>query len=247
MKKKETIQLENCRLCDEEKELKKSHIIPRFFYKPMEWDGKNFRYQILGIHSNYKKIRQGGIKEKLLCKECEQIFSVWENYVNKTLYGGVELKIRNLSNRKWLVSGLDYNKFKLFQLSILWRASISTQEFFKSVSLGEKHESQIKKMLKNQDPEPPEKYACILVAVIFDRKPINDLMINPTPIRQDNHRVYRFVFGGFAWAFFVSSHFIPDKVSNVVINENGEMIVNALEINRLAMVMGLINNLKING
>jgi len=247
MKKKETIQLENCRLCGEEKELKKSHIIPRFFYKHMEWHEKNFRYQILGIHSYYKIIRQGGIKEKLLCKECEQIFSCWENYVNKTLYGGVESSIRNLSNRKWLVSGLDYNKFKLFQLSVLWRASISNQEFFKSVNLGEKHESQIKEMLKNQNPGPPEKYACILIAVMFDRKPIKDLMINPTPIRQDNHRVYRFVFGGFAWAYFVSSHFIPEVVRHVTINESGEMIISALEVHRLGMITGLINNLKING
>ncbi len=172
MKKKETIQLENCRLCGEEKELKKSHIIPRFFYKPMEWNEKNFRYQILGIDSNYKIIRQGGVKEKLLCKECEQMFGGWENYVNKT---------------------------------------------------------------------------CILVAVIFNRKPINDLMINPTPIRQDNHRVYRFLFGGFAWAYFVSSHSIPNEVRHVAINESGEMIVSALEIHRLGMIMGLINNIKING
>jgi len=247
MKKKDTIQLEKCRLCDEEKELRESHIIPRFFYKPMKWKEKNFRYQILRVNSNNVITGQGGIKERLFCEECEQRFSLFENYVKKVLYGGCELAFRNLSDRRWLVSGLDYKKFKLFQLSILWRASISSQEFFESVSLGRKHEFQIKKMLIDQDPRTPEKYACILVAIIFEGNAIDDLMLNPTPIRQNSHKVYRFVFGGFAWAYFVSSHSVPVQVRRAVINENGEMIISALEMQRLGMITGLINNLKING
>ncbi len=237
----------NCRLCDGEKPLKESHIIPRFFYKSMEWKGNNFRYQILGAHSNRVITDQGGIKERLLCEDCEQKFSRFENYVSKTLYGGLELTFSKLSNRRWLISGLDYNKFKLFQLSILWRASVSSQEFFKSIRLGEKHESEIRKMLLDQDPGPPEKYACILVAVIFEDNIIDDLMLNPTYIKQDGHRVYRFIFGGFAWAYFVSSHSIPDKVRQSAINQDGEMIVSALEMQRLGMIMGLINNFKLNG
>lgn len=247
MKKKDTIQIMNCRLCDVEKPLRESHIIPRFFYKPMEWNEKNFRYQILRTHSDNIITDQGGIKERLLCEDCEQIFSRFENYINRTLYGGIELTFRNLSNRRWLISGLHYNKFKLFQLSILWRASVSSQEFFESVRLGVKHETQIRQMLLNQDPGPPEKYACILVAVIFEGNAIDDFMLNPTCVKHEGHRVCRFLFGGFAWAYFISSHSIPDKVRQSAINQDGEMIVSALEIQRLGMVMGLINNFKISG
>jgi hypothetical protein len=237
----------NCRLCDGQKPLKESHIIPRFFYKPMEWKEKNFRYQTFGVDSNRIITGQGGIKERLLCEDCEQKFSVLENYVHKTLYGGLELAFTTLSNRKWRVSGLDYNKLKLFQLSILWRASVSSQIFFKSVSLGKKHEFSIKKMLLDQDPGPPEKYACILVAIIFENDVINDLMLNPTYVKKGGHRIYRFVFGGFAWAYFVSSHSIPDSVRHAAINKNGNMIVSALEMQRLGMIMGLINNFKTSG
>jgi len=239
--------LNNCRLCYGKKPLKQSHIIPKFFYKPMEWNEKNFRYQILGIHSNNIIIGQGGIKEQLLCEDCEQKFSILENYVHRALYGGLELTFSNLSNRRWRISGLDYNKFKLFQLSILWRASVSSQEFFESVMLGNKHESQIRKMLLDKDPGPPEKYACILVAIIFEGNTIGDLMLNPTSIKQDGHRIYRFVFGGFAWAYFVSSHPIPDKVRDAAINENGELIISASKMQRLGMIMGLINNFKTSG
>jgi hypothetical protein len=213
----------------------------------MEWSGKNFRYQILGGDSNRVTINQGGIKERLLCGDCEQLFSIYENYINKMLYGGSELTFQRLSNRRWLITGLEYNKLKLFQLSILWRASVSSQKFFESVKLGEKHESHIKKMLLAQYPGPPEEYACILVAIIFEGKTIEDLMLNPTSIKEDGHRIYRFVFGGFAWAYFVSSHPIPGKVRDVAINENGELIVSALEAQRLGMLMGLINNVKTSG
>jgi hypothetical protein len=102
-------------------------------------------------------------------------------------------------------------------------------------------------MLKNQDPGPPNRYACVLVAIIFEGNAIDDFMLNPTPIRQNGHKVYRFVFGGFAWAYFVSSHSIPEQMRHAAINENGEMIISALEMHRLGMIMGLINNLKING
>jgi hypothetical protein len=72
-------------------------------------------------------------------------------------------------------------------------------------------------------------------------------MLNPTPTKQDGHRVYRFIFGGFAWAYFISSHSIPNRGRHAIINEKVEMIVSALEMQRLGMIMGLIDNLKIIG
>lgn len=247
MKKKNTFQIMRCRLCDEKKPLCESHIISRFFYKPMEWNEKNFRYQILRIHSNNVITGQGGIKERLLCEDCEQKFSRFEDYVKKVIYGGCELTFHNLSNRIWLVSGLDYKKFKLFQLSILWKSSISSQEFYESVKLGVKHESQIRQMLLDQDPGPPEKYACTLISVIYEDNVVGDFMVNPTYVKQDGHRVYRFIFGGFAWAYFVSSHSISDQVRKFVVNQDGEMIVRALEMQKFGMITRSINNFKING
>jgi hypothetical protein len=118
----------------------------------MELNEKNFRYRILGADSDKMLTGQGGLKEKLLCDSCENIFSNLENYVKNMLYGGIELTFHKIGPRTWSVGGLDYIKFKLFQLSVLWRASVSTQEFFKSVNLGQKHESQIRKMLLDQEP-----------------------------------------------------------------------------------------------
>jgi hypothetical protein len=104
VRKKDEIQIMNCRLCDEKKPLTESHIISRFFYKPMEWKEKNFRYQILGVDLNRIITDQGGIKERLLCVDCEQKFSRYETYVSKTLYGGVDLIFSKNSNRTWLIN-----------------------------------------------------------------------------------------------------------------------------------------------
>jgi len=39
-------------------------------------------------------------------------------------------------DNKIIIEGIDYAPFKLFLMSVLWRASVSTLEFFKLVSLG---------------------------------------------------------------------------------------------------------------
>jgi hypothetical protein len=49
------------------------------------------------------------------------------------------------------INGLDYAMFKLFHLSVLWRAGVSTREEFRNVKLGS-HEDVIRQMLLRDDP-----------------------------------------------------------------------------------------------
>jgi hypothetical protein len=69
-----------CKLCKQVKILCESHIIPKAFYKAVN-DDKN---RSVPISTNRTKLEfvQSGITEKLLCQECENKLSEWEN----TLY-----------------------------------------------------------------------------------------------------------------------------------------------------------------
>ena len=58
--------------------------------------------------------------------------SKYEDYIAKYLKGGIELNFED-DGSVIKVGGIDYKIFKLFQLSILWRASISTRELFQYV------------------------------------------------------------------------------------------------------------------
>ena len=54
-----------------------------------------------------------------------------------------------------------YKQLKLFFLSILWRASISSQTFYSKIQIGP-HENIIKKMIADADPGEPFDYAVSL-------------------------------------------------------------------------------------
>lgn len=64
-----------CLLCDEEKELRESHVIPSFVYKWIK-DSSGSGYLRFGKSPN-KRV-QDGLKYHWLCDDCEGIFSNWE-------------------------------------------------------------------------------------------------------------------------------------------------------------------------
>ena len=125
-----------CYLCKKKSELKKSHIIPEFVYKDL-YDSKHRFHVLSTLKETPRPIEQKGIKEKLLCGsgKCEQQLSIYEKYAKEVLMGGVEITVKDEGDIIF-VSDVDYQKFKLFQLSILWRASICNDKMFSRVELG---------------------------------------------------------------------------------------------------------------
>ena len=105
------------------------------------------------------------------------------------------------------IHGLDYTLFKLFHLSILWRASVSNRDEFRNVKLGP-HEETIRKMLLADDPGAPQTYP-FWGRILFDpadRRVTDDVIVEPEASRVDAHYIYVFTFGGCAWYYIVSSH-----------------------------------------
>src|SRR4051812_9280912 len=112
-----------CRLCRREIPLCDSHIIPEFFYSTLYDDNHRF----IGISTNPEKAEcyfQKGLREKVLCKDCECKFSVHENYARGVFLGGQEIQTACEPQRMKL-AGLDYQSMRLFELSLLWRMGIS--------------------------------------------------------------------------------------------------------------------------
>jgi hypothetical protein len=121
-----------CALCLQPLELQRSHIIPEFLYESL-YDDKH-RLQVLSVLPDEPNWReQRGLRERLLCADCEGRLSKWERYASLVLKGGLPITYRREGNVVF-ISGLDYVQFKLFQLSVLWRAGASTLQFFEKVS-----------------------------------------------------------------------------------------------------------------
>lgn len=225
---------EICRLCGNNKLLCKSHIIPEAFYKPV-YDKHNhlfLRYNAENKGMKSKCVRKG-LWEYLLCKECEKkLNDNYEDYAKKVWNGydkGEHSKIKFIPRPHGLeTTGLNYCRMKLFFLSVLWRAGISTLPDFGSVILGP-HEKKIRKMIYEGNPGRYFEYGTLLFANRKDKeiKHItgHSIFILP-PIRtKDNHRVYRFCIGSIFWYIFVSSHLKNSLWCKGFLQEDGAMFV----------------------
>jgi hypothetical protein len=68
-----------CALCQQNKQLCDSHIVPEFMYQHM-YDA-NHRFRVLSRNEvDATRFLRKGLREELLCRDCEAKFSKWESY-----------------------------------------------------------------------------------------------------------------------------------------------------------------------
>lgn len=92
--------MSKCALCDNEAELRESHIIPRF---ASEWIKQTSITNGLRHSENVNKRRQDGLKKKLLCQECEQRFGKREKiFAEKIFRPFLNEKVNSFEYSDWL-------------------------------------------------------------------------------------------------------------------------------------------------
>jgi hypothetical protein len=211
-----------CKLCGKNNNLIKSHIIPEFFFKPA-YD-KLHRINIFSTNIKERnRYIQKGVREPLLCKKCEQLISPWEKYVREVFYGGVGIDIAFYEN-KILLSNINYNEFKLFSLSFIWRASVASDKFFSYINLGP-HEEKVKRMILDQDPGKPHEYGCIIILLTLSNRVFDDFILQPDQLPVDGQNCIRFTLGGCLWLFNVSSHSNTFGGKPYFLQENGSLVI----------------------
>ncbi|WP_306476596.1 hypothetical protein [Methyloversatilis sp.] len=219
-----------CALCHCDASLRNSHIIPEFLYRSL-YDEKH-RFQQISTDAKTQTVYlQKGLREQLLCETCEQRLSVWERYVSMLLSGGVDVAGRRTGDRLYLAE-LDYRKVKLFQLSVLWRAGVSSLPTFSQVQLGP-HEERIRTMLLTEDPGSTTTYGCIMFMLVHGHERVQDLLVPPTWARFVGQKSYRFVFGGLVFLYLVSSTKPPSFVADHLLQERGTAIVKLQQMSQM--------------
>ncbi|KAF6620472.1 hypothetical protein HFE03_07400 [Paenibacillus sp. EKM102P] len=103
--------MKTCALCKTTKELRKSHVLPKFVINFLKKDSFTNKFRNL---ENSNISRQDGEKEYLLCNDCEQLFSVSENLFAKNVFYPFK--------KQTLVSKLKYQEWLTkFIVSVNWR------------------------------------------------------------------------------------------------------------------------------
>jgi hypothetical protein len=205
-----------CHLCLKKSELRNSHILPEFFYLGIYDDS----HRTLEISHDSERVIQKGLREHLLCQECETKLSRYEGYAVK-LIRDIPNFSRSPDGRFLFSENVNYFHFKLFQLSILWRASIAKNIAFAKVDLGP-HEEIVRNMLVGGNPGNSSDYGCVMMTML-NTEVLDKVLVPPTPVKPKpfGHTVYKLSTGNITWLFFVTSHHVNNKVQELFLQETG--------------------------
>ena len=200
--------MSKCKLCLTDKILVDSHIFPEFMYEPLYDD--EHRFNVVNIKGG-DIIKQPfkGVYEKLLCDDCDnKIIGKYENHASKVLFGDGKKEIEvETKEFGYLIHNVDYKLFKLFQISLIWRASISKRDEVIRINLGP-HAEKMREMLLNEKPGEIYNYGVIIYLFPKTSKVMKGLIISPELLHQkvEGNRIYRAIFNGLLWVYFISSH-----------------------------------------
>ncbi|MDP3295088.1 MAG: hypothetical protein Q8M37_10165, partial [Nevskia sp.] len=153
-----------CKLCGEKKKLIKSHIIPESFFR--ESSGGEGAHLVSSNPDKFPKRAPIGVYDpSILCTDCESRFSQLDNYGYEVFVSKYETLFQPLFEDAKLVGytslTTDRDKLHQFLLSVLWRASVSTQVFYSKVNLGP-HQDSVKHLIFNYEVAAASKYSVVL-------------------------------------------------------------------------------------
>jgi hypothetical protein len=175
-----------------------SHVLPEFLYRSA-YDDEHRLVVISTRKDRGTLLVQKGVREQLLCQSCETRLGELERYSSQVLVQ----RVLPLSSTPGLLSipGIDYRRFKLFQASLLWRASVAKERSFENVQLGP-YEEPLRLALVSDQPGEPDRYPCLMTLVTSDQG-LQDTLVMPVRAKLDRLTLYSFIAGSIAWTFAV--------------------------------------------
>lgn len=155
-----------CKLCLRERRLIRAHITPVAFHRQMQGDIKQPPLVISNNSAVHPKRSPGGLyDENLLCNECEhERFEPWDRYAAECLIHGIERDGRPFQpseNIALVFDSWDQLKLRMFAISLIWRAAVTDNPVFSSITMGP-HEERARQCILQGDPGSPEDFSVVL-------------------------------------------------------------------------------------
>jgi len=195
-----------CRLCAQKKKLIKAHIIPKSFLQlPTDVDKAA---KILSTKQGYfpKRTLTGVYDQCILCKECDWQLGHFDEHAAKSL-----IQSKNVKNLKEedvkirLYNDADAGMIQKFILSLAWRASITSHEFFNRVRLGP-YEEKVREVFLTDHADPLQLSVWIAE---FDDQNYDNSFLNPHCSKFDGVTVWQFYANRFVFYMKADKQKIP--------------------------------------
>lgn len=226
---------QTCKLCQLEKKIVKSHILPEFMYQNLYDDDPRSFYTLNvdldDISKSSNKIEQKGLREFLLCNQCEGLISKYENYAAETIYA------KNKDNKAYILDasktedgqytlydyeGFSYKEFKLFLLSILWRILIS--EKFTEIKGEEEILERLRVAILSENPLEYDDFGCLVQVIRYNEDQLaSKFILSPYLTKEDESLVINQLVDGFMFSFYFNSKNLDEQKKDFFLKENGKM------------------------
>ena len=221
------VSLECCNFCHQSGREVKAHVIPEAFFRAIKDEDAVLKQRELGRHP--KKMPTGVYDTKIWCEKCEKKYGCWDNYA-------IPILLKPLSEFTALPSAFELEiksskSIRLFFVSMLWRASTSTQRLFRNVSLGP-FEDLAKKILISENFECIHHFSTVISSSGHDGK----LIAEPVRLRHDEINFYRFYLGRFMVDIKVDKRPMSNKLLIATIGFHADKLACLLAPRQLPLV-----------
>ncbi|MCB6183150.1 hypothetical protein LIN78_06300 [Leeia sp. TBRC 13508] len=206
-----------CRLCNTAGKFSKSHIIPEAFWRELRI-GNEAPILISSHENTYPKRRPIGVYDSsILCEKCESTFNDLDSYgidilLNKRHTYFEEISRKNTIEVGWHSSTIDNHKLLAFLVSILWRASVSSDEFYAKVQLGPLEEL-ARQVVLNPESEIPSIFDAVLSIWRDDeiKTSLKKAIMDPFKEKWEGVTAYRFYLGNIVAYIKADQRNFPEK------------------------------------
>lgn len=226
-----------CKLCLQTKPLlKKSHIIPDTLYDQL-YDTKHAlkvltKKDRTSTSSSVSSLPTAPYEGNILCRHCDNVtLGGLDDYASRLLLGkGPTLSPQPTAQFHSVAGGggmleldnFDYRQFKLFLMSVFWRAHHSQQRFFSEVQLGP-YEERFRDYLQRGMAPPPEDLPFYLAGWRDDVFP-TDVVLPPVGGRWGTQaKMYLIAFRGLIVYLIFPSHRAGHPLEGALVSDTGQV------------------------
>jgi len=104
---------------------------------------------------------------------------------------------------EWEFFNIDYKKFRLFQMAVLFRSAVSTHEAFEHVRFNDPELDKLRYYLNSGEAPEEDEFPCLVEGLLEEDSPsLCERIIGAPKIYKGGYQTYIwYVFGGFNWYF----------------------------------------------
>ena len=233
-----------CKLCGRDNvTLRFSHIIPEFAYKPV-YDANHRFIDFTEDPKSGAKFVQKGVREYLLCGDCEVLLSRYENDLSDFVINFFVTKnnVNKIYGPHTLITKIKYDSIKIGILSIIYRMSVSRLPQYSGYQLGT-YEDIIKDIILNNKHTDRYTFSTHISPVTRNGISYPDLIMTyEKPTTYKNHfKIQCFIMYGLLFDVMISRIDKDDIWHFFSLREKGKIILNEIELKDTNIKTGIVS------